>query len=122
MGPASRRPVSGTASTTPFWVSDSSDVDIDHIVPLAQAWRSGASSWTTQRRQQFANDLSIAQLIAVSASSNASKGDSDPAQWTPPNQSTWCIYAREWIWVKDAYALTVDSAEKQALSSLLGTC
>ncbi|HZC25781.1 MAG TPA: HNH endonuclease family protein [Actinopolymorphaceae bacterium] len=104
------------------WVSDSSDIDIDHIVPLAEAWRSGASGWTTAHRQAFANDLTIAQLIAVSASSNRSKGDSDPADWTPPNQNTWCIYAREWIWVKSTYALKVDSAEKSALQSLLGTC
>jgi hypothetical protein len=104
------------------WVSDSSDVDIDHIVALAEAWRSGASGWTTQRRQEFANNLSLAQLIAVSASSNASKSDKDPAEWTPPNQNTWCIYAREWIWVKSSYGLTVDSAEKQALQSLLGSC
>ena len=105
-----------------IWVSDSSDVDIDHIVPLAEAWRSGASGWTTARRQQLANDLSIAQLIAVSATSNSSKGDRDPSEWTPPNQNTWCIYAREWIWVKDAYGLTVDTAEKGALQSLLGSC
>jgi Protein of unknown function (DUF1524) len=104
------------------WVGDSSDVDIDHIVPLAEAWRSGASGWSTGQRQSFANDLSIAQLIAVSASSNRSKGDDDPAQWTPPNQNTWCIYAREWIWVKHSYGLTTDSAEKGALQSLLGTC
>ncbi|MEQ4204433.1 HNH endonuclease family protein [Actinopolymorpha sp. B17G11] len=104
------------------WVTDSSDVDIDHIVALAEAWRSGASGWTTTRRQEFANNLSIAQLIAVSASSNASKSDKDPAEWIPPNQNTWCIYAREWIWVKSSYGLTVDSAEKQALQSLLGSC
>jgi hypothetical protein len=104
------------------WVSDSSDVDIDHIVALAEAWRSGASGWTTQRRQELANNLSIAQLIAVSASSNSSKSDKDPAEWTPPNQRTWCIYAREWIWVKSSYGLTVDSAEKRALQSLLDTC
>ena len=105
-----------------IWVGDSSDIDIDHIVPLAEAWRSGASGWSTAQRQGFANDLSIAQLIAVSASSNRSKGDSDPAEWTPPNQSTWCIYAREWIWVKHSYGLKVDSAEKGALQSLLGGC
>jgi hypothetical protein len=104
------------------WVSDSSDVDIDHIVALAEAWRSGASGWTTAKRQEFANNLSIAQLIAVSASSNSSKSDKDPAEWTPPNQNTWCIYAREWIWVKSSYGLTVDSAEKHALQSLLDTC
>lgn len=104
------------------WVGDSSDVDIDHIVALAEAWRSGANTWSTSRRQQFANDLSIAQLIAVSQESNGSKGDKDPSEWLPPNQNTWCLYSREWIWVKYSYGLTVDSAEKAALQNLLGSC
>jgi Protein of unknown function (DUF1524) len=104
------------------WVSASSDVDIDHIVPLAESWRSGSSSWTVSRREQFANDLTHAQLIAVSQSSNSSKGDSDPSEWKPPNTGTWCVYAREWIWVKDVYALSVDSPEKAALDSMLDGC
>jgi hypothetical protein len=104
------------------WVTDSSSVDIDHIVPLAEAWKSGANAWTTAKRQQFANDLTIAQLIAVSASSNRSKGDSDPSEWKPPNTSVHCIYAREWIWVKYTYKLSLQSAEKTALTQMLGTC
>ncbi|WP_405066660.1 HNH endonuclease family protein [Kribbella sp. NBC_01510] len=104
------------------WVASSSSIDIDHIVPLAEAWKSGANAWTTARRQQFANDLSIAQLIAVSASSNRSKGDSDPASWKPTNTSVHCIYAREWIWVKYTYGLSLQSAEKTALQQMLGTC
>jgi hypothetical protein len=104
------------------WVTSSSSIDIDHIVPLAEAWKSGANAWTTARRQQFANDLSIAQLIAVSASSNRSKGDSDPASWKPTNTSVHCIYAREWIWVKYTYGLSLQSAEKTALQQMLGTC
>ena len=104
------------------WVTDDSAVDIDHIVPLAEAWRSGASGWTTSRRQQFANDLQRAQLIAVTASSNRSKGDRDPASWKPTNTSVHCIYAREWIWVKHYYGLSLQSAEKTALQSMLGTC
>lgn len=104
------------------WLSEPSDVSIDHIVALAEAWRSGASGWTTDQRQVFANDLEHAQLIAVSISSNSSKGDSDPSVWTPPNTATHCIYAREWIDVKYVYGLTMDAAEKTALESLLGTC
>jgi hypothetical protein len=118
------RPISGTWYSVydSVWVNNSFEVDIDHIVALAEAWRSGANSWSTAQRQAFANDLTNAQLIAVSQSSNASKGDSDPAEWRPPNTNTWCIYAREWIWVKDVYSLTVDGAEKTALSSMLGNC
>jgi hypothetical protein len=104
------------------WVSDSSDVDIDHIVPLAESWRSGADSWATSTRREFANDLTHAQLIAVSGSSNRSKGDSDPSEWRPPNTGTWCVYAREWVWVKDVYGLAVDSPEKAALDSMLDGC
>ncbi|WP_328994357.1 HNH endonuclease family protein [Kribbella sp. NBC_01245] len=104
------------------WVEDDSSVDIDHIVPLAEAWRSGANTWTTSRRQQFANDLTRAQLIAVTASSNRSKGDRDPASWKPTNTSVHCIYAREWIWVKSYYGLSLQSSEKTALTSMLNAC
>lgn len=104
------------------YVETSSGVDIDHIVPLAESWRSGSNSWTTEVRRQFANDLTHSQLIAVSQSSNSSKGDSDPSEWKPPNTNTWCIYAREWIWVKDVYTLSVDNPEKTALSSMLDSC
>ncbi|WP_433156931.1 HNH endonuclease family protein [Kribbella sp. CA-247076] len=104
------------------WVEDDSSVDIDHIVPLAEAWKSGANAWSTSRRQQFANDLAISQLIAVSASSNRSKGDKDPSAWKPTNTSVHCIYAREWIWVKHTYGLSLQSAEKTALQQMLGAC
>ncbi|GAA1597350.1 HNH endonuclease family protein [Kribbella karoonensis] len=104
------------------WITDSSGIDIDHIVPLAEAWKSGANAWTTAKRQEFANNLTISQLIAVSASSNRSKGDSDPSAWKPPNTSVHCIYAREWIWVKYTYKLSLQSAEKTALQQMLGTC
>lgn len=101
--------------------TNSSDLDIDHIVPLAEAWGSGANTWTAAKRQQFANDLSIPQLIAVSASSNRSKSDQDPAEWEPPATGWRCAYARSWIDVKYAYDLEVDSAEKAALIGMLDT-
>lgn len=104
------------------WVEDPSDVHIDHIVALSEAWVSGADDWRQARRQEFANDVTHAQLIAVSASSNLSKGDRDPGDWMPPNERTWCIYAREWIWVKSVYDLNVDRAEKVALESALDRC
>ncbi len=104
------------------YVEDDAAIDIDHIVPLAEAWKSGANGWTTAKRQQFANDRSIAQLIAVSASSNRSKGDRDPSEWKPTNASVHCIYAREWIWVKYTYGLSLQSAEKTALQGMLAAC
>ncbi|MQA27883.1 MAG: DUF1524 domain-containing protein [Micromonosporaceae bacterium] len=104
------------------WVSPASGVDIDHMVPLANAWRSGAKNWTTDRRRTFANDLNRGQLIAVSASSNRSKGDQDPSQWRPSNTNWWCYYARHWIDVKYDYYLTVTSSEKSALYSMMSYC
>lgn len=104
------------------WVQTSSGVDIDHVVPLAEAWRSGAAGWSTARRQEFANDLTDPQLIAVTASSNRSKGDQDPSEWRPINTAGWCYYARNWIDVKYTFALTADPAEKSALADLLDAC
>ncbi|MFJ9851232.1 DUF1524 domain-containing protein [Streptomyces sp. NPDC101150] len=99
-----------------------SQVDIDHMVPLANAWRSGADSWTTARRTEFANDLQHSQLIAVSASSNRSKGDQSPDQWSPPNRDYWCTYARAWTDVKHLYQLSVTQPEADQLVTMLDTC
>ncbi|WP_433230074.1 HNH endonuclease family protein [Micromonospora sp. CA-248260] len=99
-----------------------SDVDIDHVVPLAEAWRSGASSWTTSRRQSFANDLSGPQLIAVTDNVNQSKGDQDPSTWQPSLSSYRCTYSKMWITVKYTWGLRLQSSEKSALQSMLNTC
>jgi hypothetical protein len=97
-------------------------VDIDHLVPLANAWRSGASSWTATQREDFANDLDNPQLIAVSASSNRAKGDQDPSTWKPKLTDEWCEYAQDWIAVKSHWNLTVTFAEKAALIDMLEKC
>jgi len=102
--------------------TDPSTFDIDHLVPLAEAWDSGASEWTTARRQAFANDVTRPQLIAVSASSNRSKSDQDPAEWVPTRSAYVCTYVRAWVQVKYYYDLSVDSAEKSALTSYLAGC
>ncbi|WFE26207.1 HNH endonuclease family protein [Solwaraspora sp. WMMD791] len=98
------------------------DLDIDHIVPLANAWRSGADSWNDDQRREFANDLERPQLIAVSASSNRAKGDQDPSQWQPPNRDYWCQYAQDWITVKHYWELSVTQPEKATLADMLATC
>ncbi|MEV4173823.1 HNH endonuclease family protein [Nonomuraea sp. NPDC049709] len=121
---------SSCAATSGRWYSPydgatwtaASDVDIDHMVPLAEAWASGAWNWTTSRRQSFANDLNGPQLWAVTDNVNQSKGDQDPAQWKPSLTSFRCTYARAWIQVKYTWGLSVDSAEKSALNSMLGSC
>ncbi len=98
------------------------DVDIDHMVPLAAAWRSGADSWTTAEREAFANDLGSPQLWAVTDNVNQSKGDNTPDTWKPPLESEWCRYASAYTHVKYQYDLTVSSAEHGALSDMLATC
>ncbi|MFF3404474.1 HNH endonuclease family protein [Streptomyces sp. NPDC002659] len=100
-------------------LTSSSSVDVDHIVPLAEAWRSGADEWSSDRREDFANDLDVSQLIAVSASSNRSKGDQDPSEWLPSVASYHCTYARMWIWVKYYYGLSIDQPEYDALRGIL---
>lgn len=104
------------------WYDSPSTVDVDHMVPLANAWRSGADTWDDKRRGDFANDLDRPQLIAVSATTNRAKGDQDPSQWKPPNRDYWCTYAQNWITVKHHWRLTVTTAEKAALTDMLETC
>jgi hypothetical protein len=97
-------------------------VDIDHMVPLANAWRSGAASWTKEKRSDFANDLDDPQLVAVSLNSNRSKGDQDPSTWKPTDNGSWCVYATDWVAVKTHWKLTVVAKEKSALKDMLETC
>ena len=103
------------------WTSDS-DVDIDHIVPLAEAWRSGAANWTDARRGDFANDLDGPQLIAVTDNVNQAKGDQPPNLWKPPLTGYWCTYARMWIRTKTNWALSITTAERTALTQMLDRC
>ncbi len=103
-------------------VYDESELDIDHMVPLAEAWRSGASRWTEDRRTSFANDLTNpSTLLAVTASSNRGKQDRDPSGWRP-QVSEWCSYARAWISVKVEWSLSADPAEAQSLAEMLRAC
>ncbi|MDX8049183.1 HNH endonuclease family protein [Lentzea sp. BCCO 10_0798] len=121
---------SSCAATSGRWFSPydgatwsaASDVDIDHIVPLAAAWRSGAASWTTAQRQAFANDMSGPQLIAVTDNVNQAKGDQTPATWKPPLTTYWCTYAKMWVHTKYRWKLSVNSAEKTELTGMLGRC
>jgi hypothetical protein len=102
-------------------VTDASKLDIDHMVPRSEAWRSGASEWTADERESFANDLSNpATLVAVSASSNRSKSDNDPSKWMPATDA--CIYLTNWVDVKHQWKLTVDATEKTKIVSTMSFC
>lgn len=95
-------------------VEDSSALDIDHMVPLAEAWDSGARRWRDGRRERFANDLGDRRsLVAVTASTNRSKSDQDPREWLPERRT--CRYLREWLAVKLRWSLTVDRPERRFL-------
>jgi hypothetical protein len=101
--------------------TDPGRIDIDHMVPLAEAWDSGARSWTTAQRQSYANDLGdYRTLVGVTDTVNQAKGDQDPTTWMP--QYDKCRYLRQWVAVKIRWRLTVDSSEKSKLSSLAAGC
>ncbi|MEU0978989.1 HNH endonuclease family protein [Streptomyces griseus] len=98
-------------------------LDIDHMVPLAEAWDSGASGWTAARREAYANDLgSERSLVAVTARSNRSKSDQDPSTWLPPLADARCTYATDWVSTKLRWGLSVDEAEADALAVLAEGC
>jgi hypothetical protein len=105
------------------YVEGARGVDIDHLVPLAEAWDSGAGTWTAAQRQAYANDLDDARaLIAVTARSNRSKADQDPATWQPPADSYRCRYFTDWVAIKTRWKLAIDPAEQTALNQLAGAC
>lgn len=117
--------------STGSWVSlydgvtltDASKLDIDHFVPLAEAWVSGAYAWPNDKKVRYGNDLGYGpSLIAVSASSNRSKSDSDPAKWMPSNRTYYCDYAATWVAVKWRWSLTVDTLERRAIQAVLSSC
>lgn len=97
------------------------DLDIDHMVPLAEAWRSGAHAWNAKLREKFANDLGTGRsLVAVTASTNRSKSDRDPASWMPAQNQ--CRYAKDWTATKIRWGLSVNQAEKNKLRNLGNRC
>lgn len=103
--------------------TSASKIDIDHFVALGEAWKSGANTWTAAERQAYANDLAYEpSLIAVSASQNRSKSDSDPSAWLPKNTGYHCQYVTTWVAVKYRWSLSVDPTEKTAISKILSTC
>ena len=102
---------------------DPAQLDIDHVVALAEAWRSGAAAWDDARRRAFANDLDQpGELVAVTATANRSKGDHDPASWRPPNRASWCEFGTDWVRTKLKWGLTADEAEVSALRDMLHDC
>jgi len=110
-----KSPYDGKVFTNP------TGLDIDHMVPLAEAWRSGAWAWTAAQRMAYANDLGASEtLLAVTASLNRSKGDRDVAHWLPPISQ--CKYIANWISVKWRFDLTIDQIEADFLRTKVSEC
>lgn len=104
-------------------LTDPKGLDIDHMVPLAEAWDSGASQWSAKHRETYANDLDAERsLIAVTAKTNRSKADQDPAQWLPPAADAHCTYAADWVSTKLRWKLTANKAETETLNEIAANC
>ncbi|MFE4659169.1 HNH endonuclease family protein [Streptomyces hydrogenans] len=104
-------------------VNDPAGLDIDHMVPLAESWDSGASNWDAKRREAYANDQdAAASLVAVTARSNRAKADRDPAEWMPPLPDAHCRYIGEWTATKLRWGLSADQAEADALKVYAEAC
>ena len=110
-----------TATTINFvrGVKTSTAVQIDHVVPLSDAWQKGAQKLSYSTRVAFANDP--LNLLAVDGPTNESKSDSDAASWLPPNRAYWCPYVARQVAVKAKYHLWMTSAEKAAIANVLTT-
>ncbi|MEN9505375.1 MAG: hypothetical protein RI958_1301 [Actinomycetota bacterium] len=97
-----------------------SDVDIDHVVALKEAWDSGAWAWTEAQRRSFANDLSDTRTLrAVTDSVNQSKSDKDPSNWLPPLESEWCRYLGDWVAIKARWQLSMDESEAGRIRNVI---
>jgi len=104
-------------------VEDPAKLDVDHMVPLANAHLSGAFAWDPRLKELYANNLAYpGHLIAVTASANRSKGRKGPDEWRPPNRAYWCQYARDWVAIKTEWGLTATAAEAAALRQMLAGC
>ncbi|HET7823602.1 MAG TPA: DUF1524 domain-containing protein [Ornithinibacter sp.] len=115
-----RAPDPYTGSAIRFVLGGASEIDIDHLVPLSDAWQKGAARWSAGKRLAFANDPLT--LLAVDAGANRSKGDGDAATWLPPNKAFRCQYVARQVAVKLKYGVWVTTAEREAMVRVLSRC
>ena len=113
-------PYSGEKIAFERGVATSSDVQIDHVVALSNAWQTGAFKLTYEKRLAFANDPT--NLLAVKGRLNSQKGDGDAATWLPPRKDIRCAYVAQQIVVKAKYGLWVTPPEKATMVGLLSKC
>lgn len=104
-------------------ITSATGLQIDHVVSLSEAWKSGAFKWSQSKRIRYANDLGYSRsLIAVSNHSNMSKGERGPGEWAPDSRNARCRFVLDTIAVKWRWKLAVDSFEKAELGGLLNFC
>ncbi|MEV0591041.1 HNH endonuclease family protein [Nonomuraea cavernae] len=113
-------PYSGKTISFKRGQDTSTAVQIDHLIPLSDAWQKGAQQWTTTKRKEFANDP--LNLLAVDGPLNGQKSDSDAATWLPPRKAYRCAYIARQVDVKAKYDVWVTSAEKTAMKDILDAC
>ena len=100
--------------------TDPSLLDVDHVVPLKEAFLSGANQWSRQKKIQYTNDLNNKDdLIAVYRGANRSKGAKDPALWLPPNEHYHHEYIRIWLEIKMEWGLSIDPEEARVIKRML---
>jgi hypothetical protein len=104
-------------------VTDPGDLDVDHVVPLGNAHRSGGWQWDRERKRAYANDLAYSgHLVATTARANRAKGSDGPEEWRPSDEGYWCVYATDWASIKSRWDLWVTAEELAALREVLDTC
>jgi Protein of unknown function (DUF1524) len=101
-------------------VTTSSAVQIDHVVALGDAWRTGAATWTANKRLRYANSPVV--LLAVDGPQNEAKGDDDASEWLPPRKAYDCKYVAKQITIKTTYGLWVTPSEHSAMTAVLSAC
>jgi hypothetical protein len=96
-----------------------SSVEIDHLIPVAEAYRSGAWAWSQEQRVSFYNDTSL--LVIASSSANSKKSDKDPSRWLPPDSAYHLEYIKRWARGKRKYGLSSDPIERNFLANYLSS-
>ena len=103
-------------------VVHANELEIDHLVPLAIAHRSGGAAWSAAKKAAYANDITGDELQPTANAVNQAKGDSTPDVWLPPDPAAHCAYVITWIAIKARWELTVTPAEHDTLASILAGC
>ena len=109
-----------TGKTVPFTKKRASEIPIDHVVALSWAWSNGASGWTPEQRQRFANDPM--NLTATTRDANSAKSDRGPSQWRPANEAYRCEYIARFVYVTGVYGLTIGDGDRNAARRGLAAC